>query len=380
MMPEALVVKSIRDFLINERGYMVWVDSKFATEIHDLEPTHQIRIGGRIPDILARKQRNLVAIECKGERECGRQILEAIGQVVYYKKASHNQYIGCPDSLVDDTVYDICRYLNVGLLIVDRKLEVTEELKPAKTLLDEELLESILELLILDVDVKPIPNISFSRPEPFIIATLLVSKINSYNELLSSLTNTLPSRLGIGCSEGFARKVIDATISLGLIIKSGDRISLTRDGSSILSYFVEKCGNVEDAINEICALYKPKVYNYNPVKVTRSDIKLIARYSLLRHPTIDFLTSLLIEMRERYSRNTFTFREILEFAKNEYPEKTMLYLTKASCKKENAQDLTFDDIDTRICDDIKAQMRNAGIIKGKQRAKVEPEDVWEICI
>ena len=45
MMPEALVVKSIRDFLINERGYMVWVDSKFATEIHDLEPTHQIRIG-----------------------------------------------------------------------------------------------------------------------------------------------------------------------------------------------------------------------------------------------------------------------------------------------------------------------------------------------
>ena len=85
---------------------------------------------GRIPDILARKQRNLVAIECKGERECGRQILEAIGQVVYYKKASHNQYIGCPDSLVDDTVYDICRYLNVGLLIVDRKLEVTEELKP----------------------------------------------------------------------------------------------------------------------------------------------------------------------------------------------------------------------------------------------------------
>jgi len=57
---------------------MVWVDSKFVTEIHDLEPTHQIRIGGRIPDILARKQKNLVAIECKGERESGRQILEAI--------------------------------------------------------------------------------------------------------------------------------------------------------------------------------------------------------------------------------------------------------------------------------------------------------------
>jgi len=58
----------------------------------------------------------------------------------------------------------------------------------------------------------------------------------------------------------------------------------------------------------------------------------------------------------------------------------MLYLTKASCEKENAQDLTFDDIDTRICDDVKAQMRNAGIIKGKQKTRVEPKDIWEICL
>ena len=321
MMPEALVVKSIRDFLINERGYIVWVDSKFTTEIHDLEPTHQIRIGGRIPDILARKRRKLVAVECKGERESGRQILEAIGQVVYYKRGSHNQYIGCPDSLVDDTVYDICRYLNVGLLIVDRKLEVTEELKPAETLLDEELLEAILELMALDVDIKPIPNISFSRPEPFIIATLLVGKISSYNALISSLTNTLPSRSGIGCSEEFARKVVDTAISLGLIRKRGDNVSLTRDGFSILSYFVEKCKSIDEAINEVCSLYRPKVYGYNPVRVTESDIKLIARYSLLRHPTIDFLTSLLIEMRERFGKNTFTSEKYWNSLKTSIPRK-----------------------------------------------------------
>ncbi len=380
MISEALVVKSIRDFLINEKGYVVWVDSKFSTEVQGLEPTHQIKIAGRIPDILAKKRKNLVAIECKGERESGRQILEAIGQVVYYKVASHNQYIGCPTSLVNDTVYEICKYLGVGIFIVDKELEVIEELKPAKNLLNEDLLESILELLTPDVDAKPIPNISFSRPEPFIITTLLVNEINSYRELLSHLMNILPGRSGIGCSEMFARKVIDAAISLGLIIKKGDSISLTRDGSLILSYFVEKCGNVKNAITEICALYKPKVYDHNPVKVTKSDIKLIARYSLLKHPTIDFLTSILIEMRERYGKDTFTFGEIIEFAKNEYPEKTLLYLTKASCMKEDVQDLTFDDIDIRICDDIKAQMRNAGIIKGKQRGKVDPEDVWKICI
>jgi len=379
MISEVLVVKSVRDFLVDKK-YIVWVDSKFATELRGLEPTHQIKIGGRIPDILARKRRKLVAVECKGERESGRQILEAIGQVVYYKRGSHNQYIACPESLVDDTVYDICEYLNVGLFTVNNKLEVSEELKPAKTLLDEEFLEAILELMALDIDVKPIPNISFSRPEPFIIATLLAGKINSYNVLLSSLMNTLPSRSGVECSEEFARKVIDAAVSLGLIRKKGDSVSLTREGFSILSYFVEKCGNTENAISEVCAVYKPKVYNYNPTSITESDIKFIARYALLRHPTIDFLTSLLIEMREKYGRSVFTFKEILEFAKNEYPEKTMLYLTKAACEKENAHDLTLDDIDVRICDDIKAQMRNVGIIKGKQKAKVEPEDIWEICL
>ena len=62
MIPEILVVKSIRDFLINERGYIVWVDSKFTTEIHDLEPTHQIRIGGRIPDILAKRITDLIKV------------------------------------------------------------------------------------------------------------------------------------------------------------------------------------------------------------------------------------------------------------------------------------------------------------------------------
>ena len=55
MISEVLVVKIVRDFLIGEKGYMVWVDSKFIAENPDLEPTHQIRIGGRIPDILARK-------------------------------------------------------------------------------------------------------------------------------------------------------------------------------------------------------------------------------------------------------------------------------------------------------------------------------------
>ncbi len=380
MISEVLVVKSIRDFLISEKGYMVWVDSRFVAEIPDLEPTHQIRIGGRIPDILARKKENIVAIECKGERESGRQILEAIGQVVYYKKGSHQQYIGCPESLMDDTVYDICNYLNVGIITVNDRLEANEELKPAKSLLDEELLETILKLTSFDVDIKPIPNINFSRPEPFIIATLLASKIRSYRKLLESLMSLLPSRSGIGCSEGFARKVIETATSLRLIRKRGDKISLTRDGTSILYYFMEKCGNIDDAINEICALYKPKIYNYKSIKITKSDIKFVARCALLKHPTIDFLASLLIEMREKTGKTVFTFKEIFEFAKNEYPEKTMIYLIKASCEKKDAQELTLDDVDPRICDDIKAQMRNAGIIKGKQRPTVEPDDMWEICL
>ncbi len=380
MISEVFVVKSIRDFLISEKEYTVWVDSRFAAEIPDLEPTHQIRIGGRIPDILARKKGNIVAIECKGERESGRQILEAIGQVVYYKKGSHQQYIGCPESLMDDTIYDICNYLNVGIITVNDRLEANEELKPAKSLVDEELLETILELTSFDVDIKPIPNINFSRPEPFIIATLLAGKIGSYKKLLESLMSLLPSRSGIGCSEGFARKVIDTAISLRLIRKRGDKIFLTRDGASILYYFMEKCGNIDNAISEICALYKPKIYNYKSIKITKSDIKFIARFALLKHPTVDFLTSLLMEMREKTGKNIFTFKEIFEFAKNEYPEKTMIYLIKASCEKKDVQELTLNDIDPRICDDIKAQMRNAGIIKGKQRSTVEPDDIWEICL
>jgi len=321
MISEINVVKSVRDFLIDEKGYIVWVDSKFAAKNPGLEPTHQIRIGGRIPDILARKRKNLIAVECKGEREGGRQLLEAVGQVMYYKRASHNQYIGCPDSLVDDIVRGICEYLNVGLLVVSTKLEVEEELEPGETLLDEEFLDAILELLALDVDVKPVPNLSFSRPEPFIIATLMTGKTNSYGDLLSSLMNLLPSRSSIGCSEGFAKKVIDAAISLGLVRKKGNNIFLTPEGSSILSYFTEKCENTEKAMYEILALYRPKLYDYKPTSVTKSDIRFVSRYSLLRHPTIDFLASLLIEMKEKYGRNYFTFGEILKFAKDVYPGK-----------------------------------------------------------
>lgn len=299
---------------------------------------------------------------------------------MYYKRASHNQYIGCPDSLVDDTVYDICKHLNVGLITVDNRLEVNEELKPNKSLLDEDLLNAVLELLVLDIDVKPIPNLSFSRPEPFMIATLLVGKTNSYDGLISSLMNLLPSRSRIGCSKGFARRVVDAAISLGLMKKRGNNVFLTRDGSSILSYFIEKCGDLEKAISEICAFYRPKLYGYKPTSITESDIKFIARHSLLKHPTIDFLTSLLIEMKEKFGRSVFRFKEIFEFAKDEYPEKTVIYLIKASSEKTDVQELTLDDIDPRICDDIKAQMRNAGIIRGKQKATVEPDDVWEICL
>jgi len=63
---------------------------------------------------------------------------------MYYKRASHNQYIGCLESLVDDIVRRVCEYLNVGLLIVNHKLEVREELTPSETLLDEEFLDTIL--------------------------------------------------------------------------------------------------------------------------------------------------------------------------------------------------------------------------------------------
>jgi len=56
MISEVNVVKSVRDFLIGKKGYIVWLDSKFAAGIRGLEPTHQIRIGGRIPDILGSEQ------------------------------------------------------------------------------------------------------------------------------------------------------------------------------------------------------------------------------------------------------------------------------------------------------------------------------------
>ena len=76
MISEVAVVKFVCDFLINERGYIAWVDSRFAAKSRDLELLHQIRIEGRIPDILARKRTNLIALECKGEREGGGSYLK----------------------------------------------------------------------------------------------------------------------------------------------------------------------------------------------------------------------------------------------------------------------------------------------------------------
>jgi len=60
--------------------------------------------------------------------------------------------------------------------------------------------------------------------------------------------------------------------------------------------------------------------------------------------------------------------------------KLLLYLTKATCEKEDAEDITLEDIDIRVVDDIKAQMRNAGIIKGKQKSKIDPNDEWKILL
>lgn len=141
---EPQVVKAIHEFLINEKGYLAWSDSRFKQ--YGIEPTHQLKISGRIPDIIARNKDTIIAIECKGERSDSRHILEAIGQVTYYKRGSHEQYIGIPETLVDDTLYDIVEYLNVGLLTVDHKLRVHEELVPKHGLLKLENLEEILKL------------------------------------------------------------------------------------------------------------------------------------------------------------------------------------------------------------------------------------------
>ncbi len=173
-------------------------------------------------------------------------------------------------------------------------------------------------------------------------------------------------------------KVLSATLSLGLVEKVGDKISLTPEGYFVAEYFIEKCKSFEGALEDILSLYKPSVYKYTPKKLTIEDVQLIAKFVLLRHPTIEFLVNLLFEMSKVFKKMEFTSREIIEYAKTNYPEKFMLYFVKTCCEKDSMEDISFDDIDERIYDDIKAQLRNAGIIEGKQGSKDYPNDTWRL--
>jgi len=373
---EISVVRAVHHYLIKE-GYTSWVDSRLKK--YGLRPTHNIRIGGRIPDIIARKGGLIVAIECKGERG---NIKEAIGQTTYYALESHKQYIALPIDLFlkeERVLYKIADKIGVGVLVVRKNLEVFEEISPRITPPKylEQSIYDVINILKKPIDVN-VYNIGFSRPEPIIITLLLAAERQFVGSLVNNLMRAISSAKRKNIKEEFARRVLNTAIMLDLLDIENEIIAPTAEGKIIIKWLLSKAGSVENALKDILSIYSQRTHKYYG-KISHEDIKLIASIILLRHPTVRFIMKILYDLSFLKKRGVFTSREIIEHAKQVDKLSFMRYFVKKSVKKD-PEEINFYDIDPRVYDDIKAQMRNAGLIKGPQGSKKYPDDLWEILL
>ncbi|MFW9890139.1 MAG: hypothetical protein ACFFER_18300 [Candidatus Thorarchaeota archaeon] len=367
MISEDIVVSIVGEFYVNQ-GYRTWVHSQWRGTTDFL--SHQIRLGSHYPDLIAlsRDKGELIAVECKGEKKSisSRSILTAIGQALAYRQASNSQTIALPESIWRDTYSEIAAASGIGVYLIDAEHRITEYIQPQRVKWPNiSQLQAIKYLLNLPFDASPEITPQTTRPEPYILATIIAREGEDADIFRDRLMQYLPShRKNKPVSDGFVKNVVRSVVSLQLLSTRMGKIKLSSLARRIKRYYQNKAGDLDSAIQFVYDNYMKNRFRGRP----SLDVRMIMGMVLGQHPVIAFLLSVLEDMRETQLRDTWSFPEVFEYLKNYSPWETLIYLTGPKIDiPDHPDDLEMKHLSSHLLDDTVRQLVHAGLLGEKSK-------------
>lgn len=103
-------------FMSTESELAQRVEEHFAKEGWSVK--REVKIRGRVIDIVAVKDGKIAAVEVKG---MGGDVEKGIMQSLHQKGAINFSYLAIPSDMLTDSVKSTCRNLGIGLILVDKK-------------------------------------------------------------------------------------------------------------------------------------------------------------------------------------------------------------------------------------------------------------------
>ncbi|MFW9843083.1 MAG: hypothetical protein ACFFEV_00745 [Candidatus Thorarchaeota archaeon] len=367
MLTEELVVSITGKFYENQ-GYRVWVHNQWGRNVDFL--THCIHLGSHYPDIIAlsKDKGELVAIECKGEKQStsSRSILTAIGQALAYRQASNSQVIVLPKSIWRDTYSEITASSGIGVQLINNNYSIDECVQPQRVKWPNvSQLQAVKYLLNLPFDASPEITPQTTRPEPYILATIIAKEGEDLETFRVRLKQYLPSqRKGKTVTDGFVKNVIRSVVSLQLLSTRSGKIKISSLARRIKRHYEEKAGSLDLAVNLVHENYMKNRFKGHP----SLDVRIIMGMILSHHPVIGFLLTVLEDMRETQQRDCWTFPEIFEYMKNYYPWETLIYLTSSTTElPDSPKNLELRHLSSHLLDDTVRQLIHAGLLGEKSK-------------
>lgn len=102
------------------------VEKHFAKEGWKIR--REVKIRGRVADIVATKDGKIAAVEVKG---AGGDVEKGIMQSLHQKGAVNLSYLAIPRGMLTDSIKSTCKNLGIGLILVDK--EIKESIRPRHT-------------------------------------------------------------------------------------------------------------------------------------------------------------------------------------------------------------------------------------------------------
>jgi predicted nucleotidyltransferase/predicted transcriptional regulator len=198
----------------------------------------EVKLRGRVADIVAIKDQEIAAVEVKGSMGDARLGLE---QTLHYKRAANLAYLAVPKERGDRGVVEVCRNLGIGLLLVNGG--VVEAVKPERG----KGLASVQELV---GGVKPkahqmvlrssLERLFRSRAQILILKLLFLNPAGKFH------VNDIARKTGLAPS--VVSKECKRLLSLGLVRRSAQ--------GSLTLFEINKKGVIHDELKRIFLKYE----------------------------------------------------------------------------------------------------------------------------
>jgi len=195
MQTELTIVSKVREFFVNG-GWKV---------------SEEVKLRGRVADIVAVKDKEIAAVEVKGNLGDLRLGLE---QTLHYKHATNFAYLAVPKERGSQEIVTACRSLGIGLLLVDGG--VMEAVKPER---GEGLVSVRAAVLSTRPKARetvflksPLERLFKSRAQILILKLLLLNPASKFH------LNEIARKIGV--SPSAVAKECALLLSLGLVKRS----------------------------------------------------------------------------------------------------------------------------------------------------------------